>query len=973
MTAPVLTSRAFITKGDVLRYTLLPGIVPRLKNLFTFGLDYFAALIALVYSMVGLIPRGHPYLNPDNYGRFGVRQTIAVAANNLRFEWRHADQVIMFFAVIAGIVILVLQVILMLLSFSILPALAMPATPLEFFTTTYKLEDIAFILLDRVFGIPAPGGGIGSFFGSCAGMGISCTDPEGDLLAGSTMSAFPTPFQLALHGLLEFYNAGIFLVGVMIIIYLTMTVAGEMAQSGTPFGRRFNRVWAPTRLILFFFLILPVVYGLNICQMAVMHTAYFGSSMATNGWLLFNQALLSPTIFGAEKAGPVTSGTSIFGQFELDGTADPSAVSNLVAIPNTPDPGPLLQFYNTVHTCKYAERILHNRYVQAYLVRPRPNSTTGERARYVNKYPNDDVVVGPEPGGGTFTGFNDGLSFFEDGDFVIRFGEYNPDLYPNETGFVFPYCGELTLVNPGVTTVGPNEPGVYTMFAFWYSLLGMVLWSSPTLHDWGSNTARTVVGGENNLSLPDTGARTAMVDWYKTTMGLGIDLAVAAQVAAIQTDYMIPADILNKGWAGAGIWYNRIAKMNGSLVDAVFNTPRPKLWPDALEQILNAKRKKDSNVWGSQRFDPTLSDTLTVKFRKPQEADIARAENLTFQLWERDGSAAAISQGTLGMGTLLSYLGVEPDVKGTEPVTGNAVIDSINTLLGTSGLFNMRENVNTHPLAQLVAVGRAMINSAIVNFGYAAGAVIGGGIGTMLQLWSGELAKAATGFAFMIASTGLMIGFMLFYVIPFLPFVYFFFAVGGWIKAIFEAMVGVPLWALAHLRIDGDGLPGKMGMSGYFLLFEIFVRPILTIFGLIGGIIILTAMVRSLNELWDIVILNLSGHDASQDPGALSSLVGNTHATLIRNAIDEFMFTIMYAIVVYMMAMSSFKLIDMVPNQILRWLGASVSTFGEKLQDPGAQLVGMTYRGGLSMSTGFGRFGASGQTVFHSMFVGGNK
>ena len=182
-----------------------------------------------------------------------------------------------------------------------------------------------------------------------------------------------------------------------------------------------------------------------------------------------------------------------------------------------------------------------------------------------------------------------------------------------------------------------------------------------------------------------------------------------------------------------------------------------------------------------------------------------------------------------------------------------------------------------------------------------------------------------------------------------------------------------PLWALAHLRIDGEGLPGKMGMSGYFLLFEIFVRPILTIFGLIGGIIILTAMVRSLNELWDIVIINLSGHDASQDPGALSSLVGNTHATLIRNALDEFMFTIMYAIVVYMMAMSSFKLIDMVPNQILRWLGASVSTFGEKLQDPGAQLVGMTYRGGLAMSTGFGRFGASGQTVFHSMFVGGNK
>ena len=64
---------------------------------------------------------------------------------------------------------------------------------------------------------------------------------------------------------------------------------------------------------------------------------------------------------------------------------------------------------------------------------------------------------------------------------------------------------------------------------------------------------------------------------------------------------------------------------------------------------------------------------------------------------------------------------------------------------------------------------------------------------------------------------------MLFYIIPFMPFIYFFFAVGTWVKAIFEAMVGVPLWALAHIRIDGQGLPGDAAMNGYYLLLEIFV------------------------------------------------------------------------------------------------------------------------------------------------------
>ena len=54
-----------------------------------------------------------------------------------------------------------------------------------------------------------------------------------------------------------------------------------------------------------------------------------------------------------------------------------------------------------------------------------------------------------------------------------------------------------------------------------------------------------------------------------------------------------------------------------------------------------------------------------------------------------------------------------------------------------------------------------------------------------------------------------------------MPFIYFFFALAGWIKSIFEAVVAMPLRALAHLRIDGEGLPGPGATNGYFLLLEI--------------------------------------------------------------------------------------------------------------------------------------------------------
>ena len=45
---------------------------------------------------------------------------------------------------------------------------------------------------------------------------------------------------------------------------------------------------------------------------------------------------------------------------------------------------------------------------------------------------------------------------------------------------------------------------------------------------------------------------------------------------------------------------------------------------------------------------------------------------------------------------------------------------------------------------------------------------------------------------------------MLAYVLPLIPFIYFTFAVLGWVLELFEAIAAMPLWALAHLRIEGD-------------------------------------------------------------------------------------------------------------------------------------------------------------------------
>ena len=175
-------------------------------------------------------------------------------------------------------------------------------------------------------------------------------------------------------------------------------------------------------------------------------------------------------------------------------------------------------------------------------------------------------------------------------------------------------------------------------------------------------------------------------------------------------------------------------------------------------------------------------------------------------------------------------------------------------------------------------------------------------------------------------------------------------------KTIFEAMVGVPLWALAHLRLDGDGLPGDSASGGYFLIFEIFLRPILTVFGLLAAMLIFTAQVRILNLIWTLVLENLGGF--TQD----SYGVGAGDLDYKSPVVDQFFYTVLYAIVVYMMATAAFKLIDKIPDNILRWAGEGVSSFGDINQDSVDQLARYASMGGMTMgreaATGVQQLGA---------------
>jgi len=954
-----------IKSSDVVSYTLMPRFVPRIRQVFFSGFGYLTFLLAQIYASVRLLPKDHPYLNSANIGRYGIRHVITEASKNLVFKRENIDQILIFFAIITGIVLMIAQFLLLIYAL-----LGANAYAFSWFDTPDPTDDIAFNILDRVFGVP--GVFCSSFTAICTSYSI---DTNGPLVAGAP--PIPLPFHDALHELYRFYSWGMLLIGTLIFLYFIVVIVLETAVTGSPFGNRFQNVWVPIRLIVAVSLLLPIGFGLNSGQYIVLYAAKYGSSFATTGWTVFNNTIATHTLFSTINGNPI-------GESGL----------TMLAMPEAPDISGLIEAMSIVHACAYAyTNKFHNldhpdpgvagqpdisddyasaatRIIRPYMVKNPSSSMTAGSLNLQNLTGAAPVTGNPANRVELTTGttYLDALGFFYGTDIVIRFGqrytEGTDEKFKDDTGNVEPTCGEIRIPVSDLKDVGgamAGRGGPDFMLKFYFDMLKGMWFTSGVGHanefkrfarsfvtKEDGNRAKLAIICNGTLSgcgtapyyracgpagpppllqdtcfeaQPLTTWKSHMVSVYLADVQSGIRQAWADYVTSsvvLNANGMTP-DILARGWGGAGIWYNKIAEINGGFMNGVLNIPVMDLYPKIMEDIRKERRKSNREIDGEKQFEPTI---------------VQGKEGVDMKI-----DSASLTQ--IGVPLHKVYAYFQP-VKGSG--VDNSTEDMQNTFMrtfhmffGTTGLSRIRTtNAQLHPLAQLVAVGKGLIESAIRNIATSsASAFLGGLVGTM----GGKDAKLISGFSevvsqitLSVAFIGLSAGFVLYYVLPFLPFVYFYFAVASWVKAIFEAMVGVPLWALAHLRIDGDGLPGDAAANGYFLILEIFIRPILTVVGLLAAIVIFSTQVRILNYIWDLVVSNAAGFVNNADITGRTdpAVAGNRGADdFQRSIVDQFFFTIIYTVICYMMALASFKLIDKIPDNILRWAGAGVSSFGD--------------------------------------------
>ncbi len=231
-----------------------------------------------------------------------------------------------------------------------------------------------------------------------------------------------------------------------------------------------------------------------------------------------------------------------------------------------------------------------------------------------------------------------------------------------------------------------------------------------------------------------------------------------------------------------------------------------------------------------------------------------------------------------------------------------------------------------NPIAEMARLGEANIDTAYDTFDTMVNLSAGMGeenernrLGLDLSKITGKASLANTentglmttigGLLGMITAVFFTSGIMLAYYLPLVPFMRFLFNALSWVVAVLEAVICMPLVALAHLTVQGEGLPGGMAKNAYFFIFNIALKPVLMVFGLIVGLLTFYAAVSYMNLFYGMAISTAGG-------------LANGHEFLSR-----LVYSGLYVIILYMSCTTCFKTIGYLPDSANRWLGANPHTF----------------------------------------------
>jgi len=852
---PVPGTKPTITVGRLFN----PEIGSTLRPLGDTG-KLLIDLIATIFVAHGLFPRNHPGLIRGSAVKLRFAEVMTTGWRHLSFTREGLPAVLIFAAVVMSLTCSVLAILVGLLAAFSGTAHAAP-TGGGMFTPVDPGGDIACGWINWLFNMSTNGCILPDYLSDATG--------GQQTLANLQSSAV----QTALITALGFYSDAILIVAAVVLFYHLVSMVVETAHHGVVMGRRASQVWAPIRLVVAVGLLVPVASGLNSGQFIVIQMAQWGSGLASQTWNQFLNALVTDSGKLSDSNAPYVR----------------QVVTDVVMM----------------EACAYAFDQLNASEV----------TNNGGSALVANK-----ITIPP-----------DGCVDFNDGSQGTGASGKKCSYQPRGAGTGgggstkaemkdVDLCG--LYIKRGAISVGTNATAIEQ------SLVSAQTQANSAFDNMQTAARNYAIAGMKNF-VPqvdggneggnvsaNTDFETIVNDYQKELQNAASSVSGSFSAALSS----IANTSSSQGWVSAGSWFNTIARVVGAISGAVRDL-LPHTTPPKVDKVTQQNKLNKFNV------EKSLTDKM-----------------IEFQQWFNNETSSTVGGGSGTNNLQLAAAGMAQS-GGTTTHVMDYIFWLIDWIASYDGVWTPAGNYNqaTHltpqnftlgvmftsanPLAEIANLGHANINAAYDIFDAylflqaAAGglqefaAITGAGnslkyVGVVTSLLSvlGTLGAAAAsavgGLLGTITVVFFLAGFMLAYFLPLIPFMRFLFGVIGWFLSLLEAIIAVPLVALAHLTPEGEGLPGEKAKAAYYMIFNLFLKPVLMVFGLIAGLLIFNIAASAMNLLYTIAVVGTGG-------------ISHGHVTLAR-----LVYSILYVVILYLLCNNCFKLIDWLPEHCIKWMGA---------------------------------------------------
>lgn len=692
----------------------------------------------------------------------------------------------------------------------------------------------------------------------------------GPLFPAPGAEGIPTVFS----SIIGYFNVIMLVVGGILFFYNVTVGILQSAHEGSVLGQRWSSLWAPLRVIFAVGLMVPVpnLGGYNLAQAGVGYLVRGATKIASSVWVTSAELIIDDRI--AITTSPIRLDTSLI-RTVFDNVAC-QAIANK-------------RFVDAVGTSGQAPlQVIFQQY-----------TVQGETA---------DLIRGANQGYTVSVG-----SLIPAAD-DKRFGICGSYSTPELPEFLKKALEEGT--NNNITLAGSNvaqlietyqdahlaalerlRSGIYS--ALTPSVVAALTDPSAPLPDLTQSMIKAVNDANTEL---DTGLKDVLtmisgaspVDGEEGTIKIPIEgqrmrdnMLLRIQGSCVEGEATVTT-CYGEGWIGAGSWYMMIARMNNELA-SITEGSAGYIGPDSGlgAFILNQELPQDGWLGRDDPNQSALQEQALLKARFEQSFEQATA-------------------GLAGLGFTFSTSQLANLNSSTEADSLLELIPGYSTTMNDwmHGWLSVTSpsNWGSDPMMGLTSIGKMMIEAGALLFGV--GMAAGGGAqilgfgGTIPSGIATMLLGPATAFI-----TG---GGTLAFILPLTPFVFWVMAVSGYFLLVVEAVIAVNLWAIGHMRMDGEGISGEGGRNGWLMLLALLMTPVLMVFGFLVGM----TLFRVTSALMDAGI-----HQAIA--GIIGGGIFITLAAMV-------IYTVTTAVIYMMVLERSFSLVAELPGRVLRWINSNV-------------------------------------------------